>query len=379
LVIVASRCAWTLHNFRLPLMHAIKAAGLRVLAIGQPLRGFELKLARERVAFEAIPVTDVAFDPLGDLRLFTHLLRLFRRARPAVVHSFTIRLAIFGTLAARMAGVPVRIVTITGLGHAFTTAGLAVRSITHVLYRVALSQAEVVFFQNTEDRALFISRGLVAANKTRLVPGSGIDLDRFVVQPLPTACVGELTFVMIARLLREKGVVEYLEAATIVRRTFPRARFVLVGGVDTRNPSSLSSEEQEEVRRSGCVELVGEVDDVRPYIEDSHVVVLPSYREGIPRSLLEGAAIGRALIATDVPGCRDVVEHGHTGLLVPPRDADALAAAMDALLRDVEVVRALASAARRRVETTFDQRLVIGDTLRTYDELLHPANESPRG
>jgi glycosyltransferase involved in cell wall biosynthesis len=370
LVAIVSRCAWTLYNFRLPLLHAIAAEGRRAIALGQPLGGFERSLADEGVTFQAVPVSLVGFNPLDDLRLLSRLVRLFRRIRPIVVHAFTVRPAIFATLAARIARVPVRIVTITGLGHAFTTAGAGVRWVTQGLYCLALKYADVVFFQNPDDRALFVERGLVAEDKTRLIPGSGIDLDRFAVRPLPEAHEGVLTFVMIARLLREKGVSEYLEAVALVKQEFPAARFILVGGADTHNPTSLSPQDVQAIARNDLVQWMGEVADVRPFIEASHVVVLPSYREGVPRSLLEGAAMARALLATDVPGCREVVAHGVNGLLVPPRDAQALAAAMRSLLLDRDLVRRLASAARRKAETVFDQRFVIQATLRAYDETL---------
>jgi glycosyltransferase involved in cell wall biosynthesis len=305
-----------------------------------------------------------------DLRLVVALRRMFRRQRTDVCHAFTIKPAIFATLAAFLARVPVRVVTITGLGYAFTSAGGLMRRIVETLYRIALRFAHVVFFQNKTDRELFIERGLVAREKTRLVAGSGVDTRRFTPASLPCLRGMPPTFLMIGRLLKDKGTLEFQEAAAIVRRQFPQARFLLLGGEDPRNPSRLLESELVSLRCSPNVQLLSEREDVRSVIAESDVVVLPSYREGLPRSLLEGAAMGRALIATDVPGCRDVVEPGVNGLLVARADAMSLAGAMLHLAHSPQAIEAMGARARTLVVERFDEQKVIDNTLATYRELL---------
>jgi glycosyltransferase involved in cell wall biosynthesis len=366
LVAVVSRCAWTVYNFRRSLMRYVADHGGRAVAIGAGGDGFDTRLIEEGFEFQVAPVSLRGIDPVADVRLLLHFIGTFRRLRPDVVHCFTIKPAIYGTLAAAIARVPVRVVTITGLGHAFTTGHGFVRFLVERLYRVALARASVVFFQNEDDRDLFLSRGLVRADRTQLVPGSGVDLERFRPSALPMLSGEPPTFLMIARLIREKGVHEYLDAAADVKRRHPRVRFLLVGGVDPRNPSSLGETEVAALRRSASVEWIGEVDDVRPFIEKADVVVLPSYREGMPRALLEAAAMGRALIGTDVPGCRGIVRDGVTGHLVPARDAAALARAMERLILNPAETCAMATNARGLAVEHFDERTVLDASLAAY-------------
>jgi len=367
-VAVVSRCARTLHTFRRSLIHSLNAAGAQVVALGSAGEGYESLLESEGIRFQHVPVSPRGVDPLGDLRLLATFVRLFRRARPDVMHAFTIKPAIYATLAAAWAGVPKRIVTVTGLGHAFTTASGFVRRVTEFLYRRALARAQVVFFQNADDRELFVARRIVDPAIARLVPGSGIDLARFAPAPLPGTAAGGIRFLMIARLLEEKGVREYLAAAEVAKQQLPAATWRLVGGQDPRNPSALGAREVEALRMSGTVQWIDEVLDVRPYIEQADVIVLPSYREGLPRALLEGAAMGRALIATDVPGCRDVVSDGENGYLVPRGDSAALARAMVRMAADPGLPGRFGASARRRVEERFDERLVHARTIAAYLE-----------
>lgn len=365
-VFVVSRCAQTLHRFRAALMGALGARGARVQGLGAAGEGYEDRLRDAGLDFRHVDVSLRGVDPLADVRLYFQLLRIFREEKPAVVHAFTIKPAIYATLAAARAGVPARVVTITGLGHAFTTARAPVRFIVEFLYRRALARATHVFFQNDDDRRLFIDRGLVDAAKVRMVPGSGVDLVKFAVRPLPCAAGGPPSFLMIGRLLVEKGVREFAAAVREVRARFPSARFALIGGSDSRNPSALPEGELAALRSEGGIEWIGEVADVRPYIEAADVVVLPSYREGLPRALLEAAAMGRALIATDAPGCRDVVRDGINGYLVPVADSHALAAAMLRYLDDPALVGAHGAQARKIAEQGFDEGVVISRFITAY-------------
>ncbi len=368
-IVIASRCSWTMHNFRLPLIRSLIDDGFDVKAVGAGGDGYDAKLRAAGVDFEDVPVSRRGVAPIMDVLLTLRLVGLFRRARPKVFHAFTIKPAIYGTLAAAMAGVPVRIVTITGLGHAFTTASGTLRRLVEMLYRSALKRASLVYFQNEDDRALFLERGLVAENKTRLIAGSGVDTARFAVAPLPCAIGGKPRFLMVARLLREKGVSEYFAAAERVRATHPDVEFVLLGGLDSRNPSAFSRSEIHGLTARGAVRWVDEVADVRPFLAACDVLVLPSYREGMPRSVLEAASVGRAAIVTDVPGCRAAVEAGVTGLLIPPADPEALAVAMLRFVEDPGLAASMGTAARCRVVARFDEKCVIKETTSAYIEM----------
>jgi len=371
-ITVVSRCARTLYTFRRGLILAASRNGHRVDSVGCPDIYAE-KLAALGIEFTPIAISFKGISPLSDVAFLLKLARRLQKQRTDVFHAFTIKPAIFGTLAAAVARVPVRVVTITGLGYAFTSAGGLLRAAVEFLYRLALGRAHVVFFQNPTDRQLFVERGLVAEERTRLVAGSGVDTTRFQVLPLPSTAGAAPVFLMIGRLLRDKGVLEYLEAARRVRARIPGARCLLLGGEDLRNPSRLTVDELGKLRGSPDVELLAEVDDVRPVIARADVVVLPSYREGLPRSLLEGGAMGRALIATDVPGCRDVVVHERNGLLVPRADSEALAAAMIQLGENHVSIAAMGAAARADIEARFDEQRVIDNTLATY-QLLYTDN-----
>lgn len=369
-IVIVSRCSWTMHTFRLSLIRSLMERGCAVKAVGAGGDGYDLKLLAAGVDFEDVPVSRRGISPLNDLWLLLRLVVLFRRVRPQVFHGFTIKPVIYGTLAAAITRVPVRVVTITGLGHAFTTASGALRRVVEFLYRAALARASLVFFQNADDRNLFLERGLVTADRTRLIAGSGVDTARFAVAPLPLASGGSPRFLMIARMLREKGVLEYLTAAAEVRKVRPEAEFTLLGGIDSRNPTGLSREQVQTLAATAGVRWIDQVSDVRPHLAANDVLILPSYREGMPRTVLEAAAMGRPAIVTDVPGCRDAVVAGITGLLVPVADAGALARVMLELMNEPNRIREMGVAARRHIEAQFDETVVIRETMSAYQELI---------
>jgi glycosyltransferase involved in cell wall biosynthesis len=366
-LLILSRCARTLYGFRRSLAQRAAECGYSVRLAGAGGDGFDDRLIKEGFQFRPVPISFRGLDPVRDLWLFAALVRLMLKERPRVVHCFTIKPVIYGTVAAWITRVPVRVVTITGLGHAFISGHAILRTLIEQLYRLSLHRAHTVFFQNPEDLALFVERRLVQREQARLVPGSGVDLHHFPQTPLPMLSSANPRFLMIARLLKEKGIGEFIEAARIVKRSRPGVSFQLVGGVDTRNPSQLTEAEFEALNYDNVVDWVGEVGDVRPFIAGADIVVLPSYREGVPRSLLEGAAMGRALLAADTPGCREIAKHDVTGLLVPPRDPSALADAMKRLLENSQLVAIFGQSARRLVESHFDETIVLSLMLRAYN------------
>jgi glycosyltransferase involved in cell wall biosynthesis len=304
-------------------------------------------------------------NPIADLRLLGEYRRILKRMRPAAFLGFTIKPNIYGCIAARSLGIPA-IANISGLGTVFIKRGPLLAFVTR-LYRFGLSRAAVVFFQNPDDRALFVARRMVRPEQARLLPGSGVDLDRFAPAPQP---VGPPTFLLIARLLGDKGVREFVAAARSLRADLPDARFQLLGPIDEGNRTAIARAELDEWIAQGAVDYLGETDDVRPYVAAASAVVLPSYREGLPRSLLEAAAMARPLIATDVPGCREVVEDGINGILCQARDAESLAKAMKTLAKAPVAKRsAMGEAARRKVQDQFSETVVIAAYLDALDTL----------
>jgi glycosyltransferase involved in cell wall biosynthesis len=355
-VLVTVNAAWNIWNFRKPLVEALLADGHRVSVLAPPDESVA-DLEALGCHFRPLAMNVKGLNPFEDLRLQSRLGREFRAARPDIVLSYTIKNNIFGAGAARMAGVPF-VPNVTGLGTAFLS-GRALESVIQQLYRRAFAPLPRVFFQNEDDRDLFLERRIVRAEQARLLPGSGIDLDRFAPAPLPDDH-GAPVFLMIARLLRDKGLLEFVEAARIVRARHPRARFQLLGALGPQNRTAINAAMVEAWVSEGVVEYLGTTDDVRPFIAAATCVVLPSYREGAPRTLIEAAAMGRPVIASDVPGCRAVVERDVSGLFCEARSGKSLAEAMERFLALPHEARAaMGAAGRAKMAREFDQALVI--------------------
>lgn len=356
-VLITVNAAWNIWNFRRSLVAALLAAGHEVTVLAPPDDSVE-KLVAMGCRFRRLEMDVKGLNPLADLALAARLRRIFRHEAPDAILSYTIKNNIFGALAARGMGVPF-LPTITGLGTAFLSGGMLQR-VAETLYRHAFRPLPAVFFQNGDDSALFLSRGLVRPAQVRHLPGSGIDLARFAAAPMPDAEGAAPVFLMIARLLRDKGVREYVEAARLIRAEGIPARFQLVGAAGADNRSAIALPEVEGWVAEGVVEYPGPQPDVRPFIRAATCVVLPSYREGAPRTLIEASAMARPVIATDVPGCRAVVKEGETGFLCQPRDAASLA---DALRRFLALApqdqAAMGRAARALMERDYDERFVI--------------------
>lgn len=347
-------------TFRGELLRRMADAGHSVTALA-PEDDAEVRTALRamRVDYAPVPLQRASLDPLGDLRTLVWLVRRFRAARPDLVLGYGAKPVVWGSIAARLAGVPRRAVMITGMGSALTAgpsrSSRVLSRVLRGLVRVALSGVHVVFFQNPDDLRAFRSDGLVGKRqRTVLIAGSGVDLERFDFTPLPPP---PLRFLMVARLIRDKGVHEYVEAARLVRAVHPEVRVQLLGPLDA-NPTAIPAEVVDRWARSGEVEVLGATRDVRPFVAAAHVLVLPSYHEGLPRSVLEAMAMGRPILTTDVPGCRETVEPGRNGLLVPPRDARALADAMLRLVACASDLPRMGVASRTMAEARFDVHAV---------------------
>ncbi len=304
--------------------------------------------------FVRYPLDRASTNPFRDRKSYLALNDLFQVHKPDVVFNYTAKPMVYGSLAASANGVSRIVSLVTGLGYAFTNSGWKqriLRRIQSLLYRTAFRKNELVIFQNPDDRSLFIQLGLTESEKTRQVAGSGINLDRFPVEPLPST--NPFCFLMVGRLLREKGVHEYLAAAQKVEEQFPgRCRFLLVGGEDP-NPGGIKLKD---LRSSnGQVELLGHRKDVDELIRQCHCFVLPSYREGTPRSSLEALASGRPVITTDAVGCRETVTPGVNGWFVKVGDSEGLASAMiEAVKMPFDDLQAFGSSSRKLAEEVFD-------------------------
>lgn len=324
------------------------------------------------IGFYAVPVHRPWLHPWRDFRTLTALRRLYRRTAPKLVHHVTYKPIVHGSLAARSAGVPCVVNAVPGFGHIFTVLGLRgrlQRAVMKLGYRAAFGHRNhAAIFQNPEDRDLFVEDGLLTRRQTALIRGSGVDPDRF--RPTPEQ-PGPPVVVLASRMIRTKGIEEFVEAAGRLKDRGVEARFALVGAPDPGNLSSVSEEELRAWDGSGPVEWWGYRDDMPDVFARAHLVCLPTaYREGLPKVLLEAAAAGRALVATDIPGCREIVRPEENGLLVPPKDPEALAGALGRLLGDAELRRRMGRRSREIATGEFTVDRVVDRTLEVYDALL---------
>jgi glycosyltransferase involved in cell wall biosynthesis len=353
-IVFAANSAWNILNFRMNLVRALAAEGLKPVALVPPGDG-EAELRQAGLPVHTIPMSADDTSPLSGFMLVVRYIQALRRVRPAAFLGFTPKPNIFGSIAASALKIPV-INNVTGLGTAFIHGGV-LGTLVPNLYRIALRRSHRVFFHNDEDRSLFLERGAVTKDRALVIPGSGVDLQRFTATPLPAEGDG-LTFLFIGRLLREKGVGEFFEAARMVRTQAPAARFQILGSTDD-GKRGVPAAEVDRWTVEGVVEYLGTARDVRPFIEAADCVVLPSYREGMPRVLLEAAAMGRPLIGADVPGCRQIVREGETGFLAEARSASGLAQKMLQLIQLEPAAREqMGRRARQVVEAEFSEELV---------------------
>lgn len=371
-ILLVANTGWYLYNFRLPLARMLRARGCEVV-LASPQDAYVERLQAEGFRWVEVALDRRSMNPLQELVSLGQMLRLYRRERPQAVHHFTIKCVLYGTIAAKLVGIRSVVNAVTGLGHIFLGQSLAARALRPVIkrmYRHILSARRVrVVFQNPDDLQVFQDEQLVVPERTILIRGSGVNVSRFRPRPgLPDAPPHPVVL-FASRLLSEKGVHEYVEAAALLRERGVLAVFQVAGDPDPANPSSVPAATLEQWREEGAVDLLGHVDTMDDLIACSTLVVLPSYREGTPRILLEAAAMGKPIVATDVPGCREVVEHGGNGLLVPPRDAAALAAAIAELLADPARCAAMGEAGRAKMLAEFDDQDVARRTVAIYEEV----------
>ncbi|MGP5439691.1 glycosyltransferase family 4 protein [Psychrobacter faecalis] len=362
-LIVASYPA-SITNFRGALIKALKDKGFEIHIAAPEFEIFPEEyesLTALGYVVHPIPMQRTGTNPLNDAKTLSALYLLMKKIQPSHVMGYTIKPVIYGSLAAKLARVPHRFALITGLGYAFQGADEQnykksnLQKIMHKLYSVALASTHKVFFQNPDDEALFKSMGILTSNaSTTVVNGSGVDISEYGVQPFDT--IDNILiprFLLIARLLGDKGVREYAQAAKIIKDKYPQAQFDLVGWIDD-NPDAIEQQELDRWINEGLFNFWGKLDDVKPAIAESSIYVLPSYREGTPRTVLEAMAMGRPIITTDAPGCRETVIDGYNGYLVPVKAVEELAAAMERFIVNPELIIEMGKASRQLVEEKFD-------------------------
>jgi glycosyltransferase involved in cell wall biosynthesis len=357
-VAVVGAAPWSVVHFRGPLLQAMVERGHRVVACAAAADAAQVKaLHAMGVSYRQIPFDRTGLSPLSDLATARSLVTLFREIRPDVVFSYAVKPVIYASLAARLAGVPRIFSMIEGLGYAFGSGAGVRRSLleraVRVLYRAAMPINRCVFFLNPDDRLVFDRLGLLGArNRSVVLNGIGVDLDHFAPAPLPEEGV---SFLLMGRLLRPKGVGEYVAAARLIKARYPEVKFRLAGGFDSHHPDAIPPSELESWVSDGTIEFLGVLKDVRPAVAAASVFVLPSYYpEGQPRTILEAMAMGRPIITTDSPGCRETVEPGRNGYLVPVRDVPALVEGMEAFIREPPLAAAMGGQSRRLAEAKYN-------------------------
>ena len=365
-VMISVNTAWNLLNFRAGLIQSFVSAGYDVVAVAPPDE-YSPSLAALGCRFVPLPMDNEGTHPARDLLLLLRFLKLLRDEKPHVYLGYTVKPNVYGSLAANVLGVSV-VNNIAGLGAVFIKGGW-LNQLVKALYRVALSRSRRVFFQNKDDRQLFIEHRLVPERVTDLLPGSGIDLGKFSPVPLPNNT--RIRFLLIARMLWDKGVGEFVEAARLLNQRGIRAEFCLLGFLDVQNPAAISRKQVDDWVVEGAVRYLGVSDNVRQEIAQADCIVLPSYREGTPRTLLEAAAMARPIVSTNAVGCREVVEDGHNGFLCRTKDAHDLAEQMARIAEMTPAEReAMGMRGREKVEREFDEQIVIKKYLETISSIL---------
>ena len=364
-IAIVINTSWNIFNFRLGLLKALQKEGYKIVAIA-PRDDYSEKLEALGFEYHNININNKGTNPLEDAKLVYAFYKLYKEIAPDVLLQYTIKPNIYGSMAAGMLGIPV-ISNISGLGTVFLNDGLSSK-IARFLYKVALKVPKKVFYQNAHDRELFIESNLVKEEKTDLLPGSGIDTEKFKPLEDPVKeSAKPLRFLFIARLVKDKGLVEYVDAARqLMRKTpltinhQPSTECAILGAFYPGNPTAISEDEMKVWEEEGSVKYLGTSDDVRSVIAEADCIVLPSYREGLSRVLLEAASMAKPIITSNVPGCREVVEDGVNGYLCEVKDADSLAEQMEKMiLLSDEEHREMGRRGREKVMKEFDEKIVI--------------------
>ncbi|RCW53384.1 glycosyltransferase family 4 protein [Halanaerobium sp. ST460_2HS_T2] len=356
-ILVLSSHTKSLFWFRLDMMKSFIKNGHEVVAVGsESINEWKDKFKEHNIKYLNINVDRNGTNPLKDLKTLVELFKIIKKEKPEKIFAYQAKTVIYGSIAARINGIKDVYSLIAGLGSIFRGEGLKNRLIKTIMkfeYKLASNFNKKLFFQNNDDRNLFIKEGIVDKENTVIINGSGVNTNEFKPKPLPEVNA----FLFIGRLIKDKGIIEYLEATKKVKESYPATRFLLVGPFDS-NPSALKSEDLEPYIANDIIEYFGYREDVRPYIEQSSVFVLPSYHEGTPKTVLEAMAMGRPIITTDAPGCRETVDNGENGFLVKLKDADDLAAKMITLINDPKLQKQMGKKSLQIIKEKYDVEIV---------------------
>jgi glycosyltransferase involved in cell wall biosynthesis len=356
---------WFFISHRLPIALAAIKNGFEV-HIACAITNRSDELSSHGLIVHPLGLSRSGVGAIGELKSLLQVYKLLVKVKPDILHTVTIKPVLYGNILARLTKVPVRVSSISGLGYVFVASGLKLklfRSLISVMYRIALNGASAVIFQNKADRDVLNQMRAIKPSQEVFIRGSGVALDSYTVMPEPS---GKPVMMLISRLLIDKGVGEFVAASKLLKSKRNDIRMVLVGEIDPGNPNTITDEQLTSWVDQGLVEYWGYSNAVSEVIAKSNIIILPSYREGLPKCLIEAAACGRAVITTDVPGCRDAIEPGKTGLLVPPRSDEALASAIELLVDDKLLRNSFAARSRFLAEEAFDIRGVIEVHLSLY-------------
>jgi len=372
-VLLFANTDWYLYNFRLALARALRDAGAEVVLVS-PDGPYGERLRAAGFRWLPVPMSRRSLNPLREVALLARLVMLYRRERPDVAHHFTIKCVVYGSLAGRMAGISRRINAVAGLGYVFASASWRARMLrppVRGLLRLALAGEDSrLIVQNADDRAVFEQAALTDPARIRLIRGSGVDATRFQPATRPRPLGSPTRVLFAARLLWVKGLGEFVEAARRLKAEGVPAEFFVAGAADRGNPAAVPVEVTRRWAAEGLVTLLGHIEDMAICLTTVDLVVLPSYREGLPRNLIEAAAAGLPVVACDVPGCREAVRHGNNGLLVPARDPAALAGAIRELCTQPALRARMGAAGRAIVLREFSQNHILRATIDVYREVL---------
>ena len=367
-ILLFANTDWYLYNFRLSLAKDLRAQGHEIILLSPP-GSFQKHLQENGFQWISFPFSRQGINPFYEIWTLWQLIRIYHKVRPDIVHHFTIKPVIYGSLAAHLLRIRRIINSITGLGHLFIDSSPVtrlLRILAKQLYRISLRNTQAIF-ENPEDRDIFIKNRLLKTEQSHLILGTGVDVEKF----RPSNKHNDVPIVLFSsRLLATKGIREYMEAVRTLKQNGFKARFVLAGKTDPGNPASVMDEQIESWDQSGLVEWWGWQEDMPSTLAQTDIFCLPSYREGVPNALLEACACGLPIVTTDVPGCRDVVTHGVNGLLVPVRNAFALANALETLLASPDLRQAMGTAGRETAINKFSITKVNAETLSVYKMLL---------
>ena len=365
-IILFANTDWYLYNYRLPLAQTLLKKGHELLLLS-PAGIYASRIQTSGFRWQVFELSRSGINPASEFFTILRLARLYRREKPDLVHHFSIKCVLYGSMAARLAGIKQVVNAVTGMGYVFTRKNFftfSIKPFVILLYKIALRNSRVIF-QNQQDLDYFTGHHMVDEDQCVLIPGSGVDITKFLLTPQPD---GDPLVVLPARLIWDKGIGEFVEAATIVKHKGINARFALVGAPDKGNPSSISESQLDSWAKLGFVEIWGWVEDMISVYQQASLVCLPSYREGLAKSLIEAAACGRALVTSNIPGCREVVKDGVNGFLVPPKQVHLLAEAIEKIIINKELLEQMGAESRKIVERDFSVEIINKATIMVYNE-----------